>query len=92
MLACACRTWRAASGAAAAAVGWAQVVIEVTAPRRGCHLITAEVEAALGETLRCYNCGLVHFFAMHTSCSLTVNEKADPTVREPTNREPIPSL
>jgi secondary thiamine-phosphate synthase enzyme len=48
--------------------------------RRGFHLITREVVAALPE-LGKVRAGLLHVFIQHTSASLTVNENADPTVR-----------
>ena len=48
---------------------------------RGFHLITEEVTNALKE-LKTINVGLLHVFIKHTSASLTINENADPTVRE----------
>ena len=48
---------------------------------RGFHLITAHIIQALPE-LRKIDAGLLHVFIKHTSASLTINENADPTVRE----------
>ena len=48
---------------------------------RGFHLITHYVEKALPE-LANINAGVLHVFIQHTSASLTINENADPTVRE----------
>ncbi|WP_422007949.1 secondary thiamine-phosphate synthase enzyme YjbQ [Roseivirga pacifica] len=49
--------------------------------RRGFHLITHEVVEAFPE-LRQIKVGLLHVHIKHTSASLTINENADPTVRE----------
>ena len=51
----------------------------VLAPRkRGYHLITRELESKLSVLP---NTGIAHFFIMHTSAGLTLNENADPSVR-----------
>lgn len=44
---------------------------------RGFHLITEEVERALGDLPEV---GIVHLFMKHTSAGLTLNENADPDV------------
>ena len=44
---------------------------------RGFHLITAEVCKLLPPKT-----GIVHVFIKHTSASLTINENADPSVRD----------
>ncbi len=56
---------------------------EITLPRfsRGYHLITNIVIDAIPE-LREINIGQLQVFIKHTSASLTINENADPTVRE----------
>lgn len=59
---------------------WIQKQIALTARSRGCHLITAEVLAALPELLT-LKLGLLHVFIQHTSASLTINENADSDVR-----------
>lgn len=46
---------------------------------RGYHLITNEVLRQLPELP---TNGLLHLFIKHTSAGLTINENADPTVRE----------
>jgi secondary thiamine-phosphate synthase enzyme len=46
---------------------------------RGFHLITDEVLDACGPLP---DTGLMHVFIQHTSASLTINENADPSVRQ----------
>jgi secondary thiamine-phosphate synthase enzyme len=53
--------------------------IRLAPRRRGFHLVTAEIEAAVPE-LRGLRVGLLHVFIQHTSASLTINENADPDV------------
>jgi secondary thiamine-phosphate synthase enzyme len=48
---------------------------------RGFHLITERVEREVAE-LRHIKAGVLHVFIQHTSASLTINEDADPTVRQ----------
>lgn len=60
---------------------WLQKDIQLRARSRGFHLITDEVLARLPE-LAGVNIGLLHVHIKHTSASLTVNENADPTVRQ----------
>lgn len=47
---------------------------------RGCHLVTGEIMRNLPWPLP--DTGLLHLFVKHTSCGLTINENADPDVRE----------
>ena len=56
---------------------------EITLPAfpRGFHLVTDSIERELPEIGE-IDIGLLHVFIKHTSASLTVNENADPTVRE----------
>jgi secondary thiamine-phosphate synthase enzyme len=57
-----------------------QTTVTISARKRGCHLITAEIEEALaGLDLR--GDGLAHLFLQHTSASLSLNEDASPDVR-----------
>ena len=49
--------------------------------QRGFHLITAEILEAIPE-IKEINNGVCQVFIQHTSASLTINENADPTVRE----------
>ena len=60
---------------------WFQKNIRLPALKRGFHLITDLVTAELPE-LEQMNIGLAHIFIRHTSASLTINEDADPTVRQ----------
>jgi secondary thiamine-phosphate synthase enzyme len=60
---------------------WIQKEFTLSAKSRGFHLITDEIITALPELKR-IDCGLLHLFIQHTSASLTINENADPTVRE----------
>lgn len=55
--------------------------IQLSAHRRGFHLITREVLAAFPEISE-IETGMLHVFIRHTSAALTINENADPTVRE----------
>lgn len=48
---------------------------------RGFHIITREIENEVPE-LRNIKIGIAHIHIKHTSASLTINENADPTVRE----------
>jgi secondary thiamine-phosphate synthase enzyme len=58
-----------------------QQALQLRAHQRGFHLITAEVQQALPQ-LREISAGICQVFIQHTSASLTINENADPTVRE----------
>ena len=48
---------------------------------RGFHLVTERIEREVPE-IREIQVGLLHVFLQHTSASLSLNENADPTVRE----------
>lgn len=58
-----------------------QTELQLAPHPRGFYLITDEIERALVE-LGQVSTGLLHVFIRHTSASLTVNENADPTVRQ----------
>jgi len=60
---------------------WYQKSIRLPALKRGFHLITDLITAELPELER-LKIGLAHIFIRHTSASLTINEDADPTVRQ----------
>ncbi|MDO9046595.1 MAG: secondary thiamine-phosphate synthase enzyme YjbQ [Methylobacter sp.] len=60
---------------------WVQKEFSLSAKSRGFHLITGEILSVIPE-LAAVQCGLLHLFIKHTSASLTVNENADPTVRQ----------
>jgi secondary thiamine-phosphate synthase enzyme len=60
---------------------WLQKEIRLKARIRGFHLITEEILNPLPE-LRQVSVGMLNVFIKHTSASLTINENADPTVRQ----------
>ena len=60
---------------------WLQKEISLDARPRGFHLITGELLRELPE-LREFKVGMMNVFILHTSASLTLNENADPTVRD----------
>ncbi len=60
---------------------WLQKEIRLKPRRRGFHLITDELLSELSE-LRNLKVGMMNVFIMHTSASLTINENAEPTVRQ----------
>lgn len=55
-----------------------QKTFQLKKRQRGCHLITREIINLLGPLPQT---GLLHLFIQHTSCALTINENADPSVR-----------
>jgi len=58
-----------------------QQIISLPEKPRGFHLITREVLRALPE-IGSIRTGMCQVFIQHTSASLTINENADPTVRD----------
>jgi len=60
-------------------MAWLQTELRLAARRRGFHLITSEVEAAI-EGMGRLRVGILHVFIQHTSASLSINENADPDV------------
>jgi len=62
-------------------MSWTQREITIVANKRGFNLITSDVVDNILEISN-YKIGLLHLFIKHTSASLSINEKADPTVRE----------
>lgn len=60
---------------------WMQKELRLRARSRGYHLVTQEIVSQIPE-LSEIRVGLAHIFIQHTSASLTINENADPTVRE----------
>lgn len=60
---------------------WQQVELTLKPYKRGFHLIDTVVEQALSQ-LPQVKIGLLHLFIKHSSASLTINENADPTVRD----------
>ena len=60
---------------------WLQKQIQLKARKRGFHLVTDEIVRQLPE-LNNFGVGVMHVFMQHTSASLTLNENADPCVRQ----------
>ncbi|KHS72900.1 YjbQ family protein [Pectobacterium brasiliense] len=60
---------------------WMQYEIRLKPKARGFHLVTDEILAQV-TALRQINVGLMQVFIKHTSAALTINENADPTVRQ----------
>ena len=56
-----------------------QTEIVLIPHKRGYHLITKELETKLTSLPKT---GIAHFFIRHTSAALTLNENADPSVRD----------
>ena len=59
-----------------------QIFARLPEMARGFHLITNYIQSELGELPQE---GLLNIFIQHTSAGLTINENADPTVREDFN-------
>lgn len=62
-------------------MAWQQTTVQLRPRPRGFHLITSEVVDAMADLPR-LTVGLLHVFIQHTSASLTINENADPDVRQ----------
>lgn len=62
-------------------MNWIQKEFTLSPKKRGFHLITNEVLANVPEIEK-IKTGIANIFIQHTSASLTINENADPTVRE----------
>ena len=58
-----------------------QQPVQLRARQRGFHLVTTEILQALPQ-LGSIQTGMCQVFIQHTSASLTINENADPTVRQ----------
>ncbi|MDH5682454.1 MAG: YjbQ family protein, partial [Spirochaetota bacterium] len=58
-----------------------QKFMKLPAFKRGFHLITHLVEKGIPE-LKTINQGILQVFIQHSSASLSLNENADPTVRQ----------
>lgn len=56
-----------------------QTILEFSTPGRGTRDITDAVAGVVAQSE--LQCGLVHVFVQHTSCSLLLTENADPDVR-----------
>ena len=62
-------------------MSWIQKEFSLAPKKRGFHLITNEVLNNIPE-IKNIKIGIANIFIQHTSASLTINENADPTVRE----------
>jgi len=60
---------------------WIQHEIKLRPYPRGFHLITTDIIRVLPE-IENISVGILNVFVKHTSASITINENADPTVRE----------
>ncbi|MCO6427264.1 secondary thiamine-phosphate synthase enzyme YjbQ [Nitrosomonas communis] len=60
---------------------WIQKRLHLRPRARGFHLVTNEILQQLPE-LRNIGIGIMNIFMQHTSASLTLNENADPAVRQ----------
>ena len=60
---------------------WHQQTLSLQPRSRGFHIITEQVTSELTR-LEQIRIGLAHLHILHTSASLTINENADPTVRQ----------
>ena len=60
---------------------WSQKTIQLSSMARGCHLITERIVREL-DILPSISIGLLHVFIQHTSASVSINENADPDVRQ----------
>jgi len=60
---------------------WQQKEISISQLSRGFHIITDQVIRQIPEIINISK-GLLHIFIKHTSASLTINEGADPKVRD----------
>lgn len=58
-----------------------QQTLQLREKKRGFHLITADIVHAL-QQISTIKTGIMQVFIQHTSASLTINENADPTVRQ----------
>lgn len=61
---------------------WKQHEITLPSFKRGCHIITDLISREIAPSIKPLSSGLCHIFIKHTSCSLTINENADPDVRK----------
>ena len=60
---------------------WSQKQISLPSHKRGFHIITQFIEESIKD-IKKIDIGLLHVFIHHTSASLTINEDADPSVRQ----------
>ena len=61
-----------------------QYTLKLPAMPRGFHLITDNIASVIAQSA--ITTGIAHLFLQHTSASLSINEDADPSVREDAER------
>jgi secondary thiamine-phosphate synthase enzyme len=61
-------------------MSWSQTIVQLSARKRGFHLVTDEILAAV-PAVRDLRVGILHLSLMHTSASLFLGENADRDVR-----------
>ena len=59
-----------------------QFKLSIKTSGRGYYLITDKIIDQINPSMANIEVGLLHVFLQHSSASLTINENADPTVRE----------
>lgn len=59
-----------------------QQKLKIETQGRGYYLITNQIVEQVKPSIKNIESGLLHVFLQHSSASLTINENADPTVRE----------
>ncbi len=59
-----------------------QFNLSIQTPGRGYYLITDKIKQLIEADIQAVDVGLLHVFLQHSSASLTINENADPTLRE----------
>ncbi|MBN2816822.1 MAG: YjbQ family protein [Campylobacterales bacterium] len=57
-----------------------QTTLTLKAKQRGFHIITDEIDKVVAQYD--VSVGMLHLFLQHTSATLSINENADPSVRE----------
>ena len=57
-----------------------QVTIQIQAPQSGLFDITENIQKVVAASN--IHCGMCHVFLQHTSCSLVIQENADPSARK----------
>jgi hypothetical protein len=58
-----------------------QTTFKLSTRSKGVHLVTKEVQQALGDGLKDCKAGMLFLSIKHTSAALTLNENYDPDVR-----------
>ncbi|MCW8870026.1 MAG: secondary thiamine-phosphate synthase enzyme YjbQ [Proteobacteria bacterium] len=59
-----------------------QTTLTIDTSGRGYYLITDQINDSLASLISDIDTGLLHVFLQHSSAGLTINENADPTVRQ----------